>query len=301
MKLFTVCIATIIISQYCNAAPQRLEGLDSEVELVPATNTNERDPESGFPLRGNGGSAGNGFPVIIVRTSSGGRNPLHTLLNDFFGKSDSTDEETTNTEEENIPEIPLSNFPDLSSILGIQNKDTGETDVTTDDKIFPDLTSIFSKGTTDDEKRCGLLCTLFKNFDTQLKTIEEEVREIRDREREKENEIDQGDEQESSGPVNEYTEEVLPDGTVVRTNKTYSTSEDGTSFFSFQSTSFNSFGDSTKTKTDEEIDEGANQDDEVATDTVSDNDSPQKEYEDEEEQREELEDNVGVDEGLFNA
>ena len=93
----------------------------------------------------------------------------------------------------------------------------------------------------------------------------------------------------------------MPDGTVVRTNKTYSTSEDGTSFFSFQSTSFNSFGDSTKTKTDEEIDEGANQYDEVATDTVSDNDSPQKEYEDEEEQREELEDNVGVDEGLFNA
>ena len=184
-------------------------GLDSEVELVPATNTNERDPESGFPIRGNGGAAGNGFPVIIVRTSSGGRNPLHTLLNDFFGKSGSTDEETTNTEEEDIPEIPLSNFPDLSSILGIQNKDTGETDVTTDDKIFPDLTSIFSKGTTDDEKRCGLLCTLFKNFDTQLKTIEEEVREIRDREREKENEIDQGDEQENSGPVNEYTEEVF--------------------------------------------------------------------------------------------
>ena len=93
----------------------------------------------------------------------------------------------------------------------------------------------------------------------------------------------------------------MPDGTVVRTNKTYSTSEDGTSFFSFQSTSFNSFGDSTKTKTDEEIDEGANQDDEVATDTVSDNDAPPKEYEDEEEQREEIEDNVGVDEGLFNA
>jgi len=47
-----------------------------------------------------------------------------------------------------------------------------------------------------------------QNFDTQLKTIEEEVREIRDKEREKENEIDQGDEQESSEPVNEYTEEV---------------------------------------------------------------------------------------------
>ena len=84
----------------------------------------------------------------------------------------------------------------------------------------------------------------------------------------------------------------------MRTNKTYSTSDDGTSFFSFQSTSFNSFGDS---KSDEEIDEAIDQDDEGAKDTVSDNDTPPKEYEDDEEQREEIEDNVGVDEGLFNA
>merc|ERR1712080_121721 len=124
--------------------------------------------------------------------------------------------------------------------------------------------------------------------DTQLKTIEEEVREIRDKEREKEN----------SGPVNEYREEVLPDGTIVRTNKTYSTSEDGSSFFSFQSTSFNSFGDSSDTKTEEEIDEDEGKD--IADDTISDNDSPTKEYEDVEEEREEMEDkDVGVDEGLF--
>merc|ERR1711981_889737 len=112
--------------------------------------------------------------------------------------------------------------------------------------------SIFNKATTTTEntKKCGLLCTLFKNFDTQLKTIEEEVREIRDKEREKENEISQGDDQESTAPVNEYTEEVLPDGTIVRTNKTYSTNEDGTSFYSFQSTSFNSFGHNTNTKTE---------------------------------------------------
>merc|ERR1712218_97905 len=212
------------------------------------------------------------------------------------------DEEKIDNEEEDIPEIPLSNFPDLSSILGISNKDTNEGDVNTDENVFPDFTSIFSKaGATDDEKKCGLLCTLFKNFDTQLKTIEEEVREIRDKEREKENEIDQGDEQESSEPVNEYTEEVLPDGTVVRTNKTYSTSEDGTSFFSFQSTSFNSFGDSSKTTSDEEIEEDNGQGDGVADDTVSDNNQTEKEYEDVEEEREEIEDDVGVDEGLFNA
>merc|ERR1711941_177972 len=130
--------------------------------------------------------------------------------------------------------------------------------------------------------------------------IEEEVREIRDKEREKENEIDQGDEENHGGPVNEYSEEVLPDGTIVRTNKTYSTSEDGSSFFSFQSTSFNSFGDSTDTKTEEEIDDDEGKD--VADDTDSDNDSPTKEYEDVEEEREEMEDkDVGVDEGLFNA
>merc|ERR1711981_263521 len=117
--------------------------------------------------------------------------------------------------------------------------------------------SIFNKATTttEDNKKCGLLCTLFKNFDTQLKTIEEEVREIRDKEREKENEISQGDDQESTAPVNEYTEEVLPDGTIVRTNKTYSTNEDGTSFFSFQSTSFNSFGHSTDKGTDDKTEE----------------------------------------------
>merc|ERR1712136_634881 len=63
----------------------------------------------------------------------------------------------------------------------------------------------------------------------------------------------------------------------------YSTSDDGTSFFSFQSTSFNSFGDS---KSDEEIDEAIDQDDEGAKDTVSDNDTPPKEYEDDEEQSE---------------
>merc|ERR1712001_377679 len=174
-------------------------------------------------------------------------------------------------------------------------------DVNSDENVFPDFTSIFSKaGATDDEKKCGLLCTLFKNFDTQLKTIEEEVREIRDKEREKENEIDQGDEEENSGPVNEYSEEVLPDGTIVRTNKTYSTSEDGSSFFSFQSTSFNSFGDSTdpevKVKTDDKTGE-VEDDDTVNEETVSDNIPSQKEYEDIDEEREELEENVGVDEG----
>jgi len=302
MKSFSILLVTIVLSQNCRAAPQSLQ---DEVELVPATNTNTRNPETGFPLFGNGGTRGNGVPVIIVRTSAGGKNPLHTLLNDFFGKSGSADEEKAEEESENIPEIPLSKFPDLSTILGIPNKGSNDDEVTTDNKeFFPSIPSIFKETTTDDEKKCGLLCTLFKNFDTQLKTIEEEVREIRDKEREKENEISQGDDQESNGPVNEYTEEVLPDGTIVKTNKTYSTSEDGTSFFSFQSTSFNSFGHSTDNETDvktEEKTEDAEDGDTVDEETISDDIPSNKEYEDIEEEREELEENVGVDEGLFNA
>lgn len=302
MKLLALLLVTIVLTQNCKAAPQRLE---DEVELVPATNTNERDPETGFPFFGNGGTRGNGVPVIIIRTSAGGKNPLHTLLKDFFGKSGSTDEEKADEESEDIPEIPLSKFPDLSTILGIPNKGSNDDEISTDDtEFFPSFPSIFKKTTTDDEKKCGLLCTLLKSFDTQLKTIEKEVKEIRDKEREKENEISQGDDQESNGPVNEYTEEVLPDGTIVRTNKTYSTSEDGTSFFSFQSTSFNSFGDSTDKEADVEIEDNAEEvedGDTVVEETVTDEIPSQKEYEDIEEEREELEENVGVDEGLFNA
>merc|ERR1712038_1427820 len=185
------------------------------------------------------------------------------------------------------------------------NKDSSNDEIPTDDsECFPYFPSIFKKPATDNTKKCGLLCTLFKNFDTQLKTIEEEVREIRDKEREKENEISQGDDQESTAPVNEYTEEVLPDGTIVRTNKTYSTNEDGTSFFAFQCTSFNSFGHSADEGKDDETDEQSEtgeDGDNVVEETISGNIPSTQEYEDIEEEREELEENVGVDEGLFNA
>jgi len=139
------------------------------------------------------------------------------------------------------------------------------------------------------------------------KQIEEEVREIRDKEREKENEISQGDDVESNGPVNEYTEEVLPDGTIIRTNKTYTTSEDGSSFFSFQSTSVNSFGHSSESNPEENAEENNGVTMEYDTDdflddkTVSDTNVPEKEYEDVVEEIEDLDENVGVDEGLFNA
>lgn len=306
MNFFTILFSAILVSQYCQAAPQRGGDPEDEVEFVPATNTNTRDPESGFPSFGSGGTRDNGFPVIIVRTSSGGRNPLHTLLKDLFGNSGSTGEKDTEASgNEEIPEVPLSDLPDLSSILGISNKGGNEGDVVSDDEFFPNFPSIFKRPTSDGEKNCGLLCTMFKRFDTQLKQIEEEVREIRDHEREKENEIAQGDEEDNDGPVNEYTEEVLPDGSIVRTNKTYHTSEDGSSFYSFQSTSFNTFGHDSKTEVQNEDKngqvDGVNILDEKTVSDNSENNSSPKEYEDLDGEREELEENVGVDDGLFNA
>jgi len=119
MKLCILLLVTIVFTQNCKAAPQRLE---DEVELVPATNTNERDPETGFPFFGNGGTRGNGVPVIIVRTSASGKNPLHTLLKDFFGKSGTRDEEKADEESDDVPEIPLSKFPDLSTILELPTR-----------------------------------------------------------------------------------------------------------------------------------------------------------------------------------
>merc|ERR1712183_864804 len=102
-----------------------------------------------------------------------------------------------------------------------------------------------------------------------------------------------GENGEDNGPVNEYTEEVLPDGTIIRTNKTYSTSEDGSSFFSFQSTSVNHFGNSAGPEVKIENDGNENTDaDSLDEETVSDEET---------EEREELDENVGVDEGLFNA
>ena len=137
---------------------------------------------------------------------------MRTLLNDFFGDSGPMGEEETIIEE-NIPEVPISSFPDLKSILGFSGQgpaEGGEGQIAVSDDSFPPgFPSIFSNPTTDDKVDCGLICNLLKGFDTQLKQIEEEVREIRDKEREKENEIFPAEDGESNGPVNEYTEEVL--------------------------------------------------------------------------------------------
>ena len=84
----------------------------------------------------------------------------------------------------------------------------------------------------------------------------------------------------------------------MRTNKTYHTSEDGTSFYSFQSTSFNSFGSSKG--------DGGKKDDETDADETDAPEFPVQDYpfdygdsNEDNGEREEFEENVGVDGGLI--
>ena len=89
----------------------------------------------------------------------------------------------------------------------------------------------------------------------------------------------------------------------MRTNKTYHTSEDGTSFYSFQSTSFNSFGSS---KDDVDVNVAVKKDNEMDADETDVPEFPVQDYpfddsdsKEDNGDREELEENVGVDEGLI--
>jgi len=136
---------------------------------------------------------------------------LQAILNEFFGNArEESDHNNDRVPDEEIPEIPLSELPDLSTILAdLPNTGGNNEGEVASDEFFPSFPSIFRRGQNSDGERCGLLCTMLSGFDKQLKTIEEEVREIRDKQKEKENEIPQGDETENDGPVNEYTEEVL--------------------------------------------------------------------------------------------
>ena len=139
---------------------------------------------------------------------------MQAILKEFFGdareETDHNNDRVPKIPDDEIPEIPISGLPDLSTILGDLPNTGGnnEGDVISDE-FFPSFPSIFQRGQNSDGERCGLLCTMLSGFDKQLKEIEEEVREIRDKQKEKENEIPQGDESENEGPVNEYTEEVI--------------------------------------------------------------------------------------------
>jgi len=185
---------------------------DEEVELVPAVKTEiEEDYEDN-----------NGFiPIFVIRRTSG---------SPFLGGGNA--------------DFPFSGFAGFNpfDIFGSQPRDDDE-----QDQFIP---SIFDAPTEneendeDDDKAplCGFLCTILKDFDTKLREIQDEVRDLH----EQTNETEGNQEQDGFGINNStYTEKVLPDGTVVKINRTVisDTSDDGSSFY-FHSTSLHNFDQS---------------------------------------------------------
>merc|ERR1719431_1332250 len=114
---------------------------------------------------------------------------------------------------------------------------------------IPLMTSFFDEHlpTKDDEDKvelCGFICTILKQFDEKLKDIESSIKSIK-------HDRDQQDINNST-----YTEKVLPDGTIVKVNRTIisDTSDDGNSYF-FHSTSFHNFDKPEENASKGEVDE----------------------------------------------
>merc|ERR1719431_506504 len=156
-----------------------------------------------------------------------------------------------------------------------------------DDDVIPEIplmTSFFDEHlpTKDDEDKvelCGFICSILKQFDGKLRDIESSIKSIK-------HDRDQQDINNST-----YTEKVLPDGTIVKVNRTIisDTSDDGNSYF-FHSTSFHNF--------DKPVEENASKDEKV--DEVTE--KPEDKFEEfpivDDSLNEVPEDNVGIDGGL---
>merc|ERR1712126_790317 len=99
---------------------------------------------------------------------------------------------------------------------------------------------------------CGISCFLFGIVESQLKSIQEQIDEVRDRQ----NEVDFVPGSEDDFDVNNstYTTKVLDDGRVIHINKTTiaDSNDDGTSFF-FHKTIFSNVGEENEDEQSEEI------------------------------------------------
>ena len=141
------------------------------MELIPAENTNVEDPEEA--------GIGGAFPILVIRTSSGNRNPFFGNFNPLsaiFGDDDS------------------SFFPDFR-IDEDSNGDAAVTVIDPEDNVDDEVTQVSSG--------CGLLCVLFRDLETRIKSVEEEIKEAQAN---RENEIESSDGK--SEPETTYEEKV---------------------------------------------------------------------------------------------
>jgi len=247
---------------------------DSEVEFVRPTNTNDGPPEGTgggprFPFPGGFGGGdeegGDGFiPVIIVRrvgggdvegepgvglpsgfpfggSAGGGGLDLRGLLDMFFGGD--------------------GGGPGAGFIPTIGDGADGDVVIDGEGEAPP--------------PPCGLLCTMLREFQARIDQVEHEIKDIQHKKEDEENEIDgtgsgsasDEDDDDEDKYDQTYEEKVLPDGTVVRINRTSfsDTSDDGSSFF-FHSTAIHNIGDGSDVSGDEDnIETNDDSDDEVET------------------------------------
>jgi len=261
MKTLVICcIFSLFMVHFSQTAPIDPE---DEVELVPAVRTEEAEEDyddEGF------------IPIFVIRRTEGspflGSFPFgdNEFPFNFFGGSEERidiDDGQETIKDEIIPDIPI--IPDISSFFDDQSStEGGQADL------------------------CGFICNIMKQFDDKLSEIEANIKSIKN------------DQLIPDVNNSTYSEKVLPDGTIVKVNKTIisDTSDDGNSYF-FHSTSFHNVeqpdikpdteeegGDEITEKTDEKFDEFPVTMDYEEIPFLDDslNEVP--------------EDNVGIDEGL---
>jgi len=204
--LLIINIILLFTTAYSAPAPQ---GSD-DVELIPPVIKNtDTENNAGF------------IPILVIKNTR-----IPPVFEDkfSFGSFFGDDEEPFGHDDND-------NFPFLTSFFEDEPAAEGN------DYEFPSVfSSIFDSNEEDqDEPVCGFLCTFLNDFDKRLKVLTDEVKTIHQVSNTKEDEYDVNN--------STYTEKVLPDGTLVRVNKTiiHDTSEDGSSFF-FHQTSYHNFG-----------------------------------------------------------
>jgi len=225
MKLLLVLTSVVTL-----ACTLPIDDPNDDVELVPPSVV-----QTGSSDRG---AQGGGAPIFIIRTLGDNGGPLGSSgFLPFFEAILGGGRDRSGVDTEEVEVIP--SFPPVR-----------ELDINLDEE---DLLTPFFGGAddTDDDGRCGLFCNIFRAVGTQLKSIEEKLKETLD-----EIPINKKGQCE---PKTTYEEKVLDDGTVVKIKKTScsDSSDDGNSYYGYHSTQVTSVKDEDKDDTDDEKPEKA--------------------------------------------
>ncbi|XP_059096659.1 uncharacterized protein LOC131891152 [Tigriopus californicus] len=203
--------------------------LNDEVEFVEPVNTNADSPvtSEGIPAQ---------IPILVIRTG-----------NPFFGSFGGSGFPGLRPKSQDEPSAngagSFLGFEDIfNSFFGPSRSNT-EADYDGDFDDTVNLRPLDEAIPTSGTPQCGLICQIMNQFQGQIATIEKEIHDIREKEQERENEIevDRVDSQEDQDnePQHTYEEKILPDGSIVRINRTVLTDRNGDgSAFIFHSTSF---------------------------------------------------------------